>query len=203
MRMNFDSDEDTGHFYNMYSGCVSFSLRRGDRKIDKKSGIIICHNFLFKYDCKSKKFVVTEFVREQNYLLSSHEHVPFLRSHKKVSKGDLVQARTLQGVSVGTSQIMKVFVLQEGCYDTGRSIKKDLYNRIDAERREDIVDGDTESGTSFLSAKQDVDPMFCFTYDLDEERKLRHLFWCDGQCRVDYDQFGDVLDFDTTYRTNR
>ncbi|XP_057452753.1 protein FAR1-RELATED SEQUENCE 5-like [Lotus japonicus] len=36
-------------------------------------------------------------------------------------------------------------------------------------------------------------------HKVDEEGRLQHLFWCDGESRVDYKQFGDVLALDTTY----
>ncbi|KAF7150027.1 hypothetical protein RHSIM_Rhsim02G0127400 [Rhododendron simsii] len=39
-------------------------------------------------------------------------------------------------------------------------------------------------------------------YKVDEEDRLETLFWADGKSRMDYATFGDVLVFDTTYRTN-
>ncbi|XP_057452744.1 protein FAR1-RELATED SEQUENCE 5-like [Lotus japonicus] len=36
-------------------------------------------------------------------------------------------------------------------------------------------------------------------HKVDGEGKLQHLFWCDGESRFDYKQFGDVLALDTTY----
>lgn len=46
--------------------------------------------------------------------------------------------------------------------------------------------------------------MFYYKYNLDEERKIRRLFWADSRCRADYENYGDVLVlvFDTKYRTN-
>lgn len=38
--------------------------------------------------------------------------------------------------------------------------------------------------------------------DLDDEKRIRALFWCYGGGRRDYSCFGDVVTFDTTYRTN-
>jgi len=29
------------------------------------------------------------------------------------------------------------------------------------------------------------------------------MFWCDTQCMLDYAAFGDVVVFDSTYKTNR
>ncbi|CAL5360469.1 unnamed protein product [Camellia sinensis] len=39
-------------------------------------------------------------------------------------------------------------------------------------------------------------------YDKDQENWLGKLFWADSRSRLDYAAFGDVLVFDTTYKTN-
>jgi zinc finger SWIM domain-containing protein 3 len=39
--------------------------------------------------------------------------------------------------------------------------------------------------------------------DLDEESRLRNVFWADARSREAYKSFGDVITFDTTYLTNK
>ncbi|XP_028065625.1 protein FAR1-RELATED SEQUENCE 5-like [Camellia sinensis] len=51
--------------------------------------------------------------------------------------------------------------------------------------------------------KHTEDPMFFFTVQVDQENRMTNFFWTDGRSRVDYDCFGDVVVFDTTYRTNK
>ncbi|RVW58741.1 Protein FAR1-related sequence 5 [Vitis vinifera] len=41
-----------------------------------------------------------------------------------------------------------------------------------------------------------------YKFNIDEESRLANLFWADSTARMDYACFGDVLAFDTTYRTN-
>lgn len=45
--------------------------------------------------------------------------------------------------------------------------------------------------------------MFFFTVQVDQENRMTIFFWRDDRSRVDYDCFGDVVVFDTTYRTNK
>jgi zinc finger SWIM domain-containing protein 3 len=45
--------------------------------------------------------------------------------------------------------------------------------------------------------------MIFFEYIVDGEGHLKGLFWCDSQCLLDYEAFGDVFVFDSTYKTNR
>ncbi|KAF7808292.1 Protein FAR1-related sequence 5 [Senna tora] len=45
--------------------------------------------------------------------------------------------------------------------------------------------------------------MMVSRYKVDEDDRLQHLLWADGQCRMDYECFGDVLSFDATYKVNK
>ena len=44
---------------------------------------------------------------------------------------------------------------------------------------------------------------FYFSVDLDEDGRLKNVFWADNRCRQAFKEFGDVVTFDTTYLTNR
>jgi zinc finger SWIM domain-containing protein 3 len=52
-----------------------------------------------------------------------------------------------------------------------------------------------------MQSRQMADPDFYYDYQLDGNG-LRTMFWCDGQSRMNYQSFGDVV-FDSTYRMNR
>ena len=39
--------------------------------------------------------------------------------------------------------------------------------------------------------------------DIDDESRLRNVFWADARSRAVYDSFHDVVSFDTTYLTNK
>jgi hypothetical protein len=46
------------------------------------------------------------------------------------------------------------------------------------------------------------DPGFLVAMDLDDKNRIRSLLFAHGSSRIDYASFGDVVTFDTTYRTN-
>ena len=48
-----------------------------------------------------------------------------------------------------------------------------------------------------------MNPLFFFSFDADEENKVRNIFWSYGKSRIAYEHYGDVISFDTTYETNR
>ena len=54
-----------------------------------------------------------------------------------------------------------------------------------------------------FKSKHVEDPMFFYTVQVDQENRMTNFLWRDGRSRVDYDCFGDVVVFDTTYCTNK
>ena len=49
---------------------------------------------------------------------------------------------------------------------------------------------------------QELNDGFYFEMDLDDECRLRNVFWVDARSRVAYEDLGDVITFNTTYLTN-
>ncbi|KAL3538000.1 hypothetical protein ACH5RR_001366 [Cinchona calisaya] len=62
--------------------------------------------------------------------------------------------------------------------------------------------GEAKGAIGYLSAKKDSNSMFYYKYCTDGDGRLHNLFWADFYSRRDYSRFGDVLVFDTMYRTN-
>ncbi|XP_056692085.1 protein FAR1-RELATED SEQUENCE 5-like [Spinacia oleracea] len=66
------------------------------------------------------------------------------------------------------------------------------------------VDGkDSQTLVNKLYDIQSIDPEFFFRVRLNAEGKVECLFWRDSMMREDYKIYGDVLVFDTTFRTNK
>ncbi|XP_020982356.2 putative protein FAR1-RELATED SEQUENCE 10 [Arachis duranensis] len=81
--------------------------------------------------------------------------------------------------------------------------KKDAYNYIEKTKREKIVDGDANVTIIYLEGKAVSDPMCMARYNLTDINMLANLFWADDGSRVDYQHFGDMLSFDSTYKKNK
>ncbi|XP_056685511.1 protein FAR1-RELATED SEQUENCE 5-like [Spinacia oleracea] len=66
------------------------------------------------------------------------------------------------------------------------------------------IDGkDSQTLVNKLYNLQPIDPEFFFRVRLNDEGKVECLFWRDSLMREDYKIYGDVLVFDTTFRTNK
>lgn len=53
-----------------------------------------------------------------------------------------------------------------------------------------------------FSKMLEADPDFKYTVQVDDESRIKNLMWTSGKSMDQYICFGDVLTFDTTYRTN-
>jgi hypothetical protein len=64
------------------------------------------------------------------------------------------------------------------------------------------MEDDIEKTLKLLNDMKKTDPMMQVRFKLDDEGTLRSMLWCTGKNITDYRNFGDVVTFDTTYRTN-
>lgn len=158
--------------------------------------------FRVRYLSKTQKYIVTHFISAHNHPLAVEQCVPFLWSHRCVNDADTAQAMAMRKVGMKPDQILDYMTCQSGGFQNLGFTAKDLRNKMDKCRKDEIKNGNAEGALGYLSAQVATDPLFFFKYKVDEEDRLETLFWADGRYRMDYVAFGDVLVFDTTYRTN-
>ncbi|XP_025604037.1 protein FAR1-RELATED SEQUENCE 5 [Arachis hypogaea] len=109
----------------------------------------------------------------------------------------------MQRYGLPTSKILGYMAGISGGYSLLGFTKKDAYNYIEKSKRDKITDGDTNAAVIYLEGKATADPMSMARYNLTDDGMLANLFWADGASRVDYQYFGDVLAFDSTYKKNK
>lgn len=81
--------------------------------------------------------------------------------------------------------------------------KKDCLNYLHRKKEELIEGGDAQSLINHFKHKQAEDPNFFYSVQVDQCTRMTNFFWRDGRSKLDYDCFGDVLCFDTTFWTNK
>jgi len=67
--------------------------------------------------------------------------------------------------------------------------------------RENMAD-DIGKTVQLLREMKIKDPLMEVRSKVDEKGTVKSMLWCTGKNRMDYKNFGDVVTFDTTYRTN-
>ena len=75
---------------------------------------------------------------------------------------------------------MKLFELEAGGYDNVNFQNKDLYNKIERKRKNDIIHTDAEGVIAYLQGKKDLNNDFYYKYHTNSENRLMWLFWADS-----------------------
>ncbi|KAG6649266.1 hypothetical protein CIPAW_07G200600 [Carya illinoinensis] len=60
-----------------------------------------------------------------------------------------------------------------------------------------------EALTEYFKRMRSQNDGFVYMIDVDEDLRLRNVFWTDARSRAAYEYFGDIITFDTIYLTNR
>ncbi|XP_044364495.1 protein FAR1-RELATED SEQUENCE 5 [Triticum aestivum] len=88
-----------------------------------------------------------------------------------------------------------------GRYEDVPFRKRSLRNMCAAIAYESSQD-DINKTLALFSSMQAENKGFYFAVKTDDERRVSGLYWCHQKSRADYTCFGDVVTFDTTYKSN-
>lgn len=221
--MEFDSNEAAYDFYKEYAKNVGFGTAKLSSRRSRASKEFIDAKFSCirygnkqqsddainprpspKIGCKASmhvkrrsngKWYIHSFVKEHNHeLLPAQAH--FFRSHRNV---DPLQ----NDAKVRRRKILAAVSKQYGAYQYTGSLENYIQNQHDRGRNLNLEEGDAQVLLEHFVHMQEANPKFFYAVDLNEEHRLRNVFWVDSKGMDDYTNFGDVISFDTTYFTNK
>ncbi|XP_025666451.1 protein FAR1-RELATED SEQUENCE 5-like [Arachis hypogaea] len=197
----FDTESQVCEFYAKYAKCYGFVSRKDLKTVDTNDNIntrqLVCNKAGERY-WKHLKGTIGK--RSIGQLLVSTVGRGF-GSFVTIERADKTQSDSLRACGVKTCHIMGYMVSQKGGYDKVGFTSKDLHNHISKTRRGKVKDGDAFAALAYLLSKANSDPLFLGKFTLKDGR-LDILVWADGASVVDYECFGNVLAFDTTYKKN-
>lgn len=148
----------------------------------------------------SKRWYVTVFVVDHNHELNG-TLVGLLPAYRKISECDIQEIGRNMRVGVRPYQVYGTMANIAGGFQKVGFVKNDLYNQIGRQRNQFYTDA--SDAVKYLRGLKAKDPLMFVTHSTDTERRLERLFFCDGESRMNYDIFGDVIAFDATYRKNK
>ncbi|RYQ94713.1 hypothetical protein Ahy_B08g089649 [Arachis hypogaea] len=92
-----------------------------------------------------------------------------------------------------------------GMFSANRQLSMHVKDLIQQNDQAGIRPNETDSKEllKHFSRMKELNPNFFFEIDVDENHSIRNVFWADARCRAAWEYFGDVVTFDTTYKTNR
>ncbi|XP_071680210.1 protein FAR1-RELATED SEQUENCE 5-like [Lolium perenne] len=146
---------------------------------------------------------VDSFDDKHSHTLARADETPFLWSHRKIRDHQKAEILAMGAAGIRKHTIMDSMISRSGWYGGVGYVRRDLYNLCGKEKRKLLAKGDAATTIGIMLSRKEKDPSFYFDYDLDEEGRLKRMFWCDSQSVQDYEDYGDVLVFNSTYKMNR
>nr|KAJ0194940.1 hypothetical protein LSAT_V11C700374650 [Lactuca sativa] len=147
------------------------------------------------------KWWLYEFEEKHNHPLISRDNMLFSRHHRQLDDTQKSFILTISNQNIGATIAHTLYTSTLGGYnfvggliDDFKSYMRDLNCFIGGSDAQMLVD-------KLNNIKENV-MNFSFEYRV-ENKQLNALFWGDETSKINYKEFGDVLSFDATFRTNR
>ena len=78
--------------------------------------------------------------------------------------------------------------------------REDMKNKLYSKRTLKINQADTGGVLEYLEKKTSNEEKFFYSIQVDDDDLITNIFWTDSKMVADYEVYGDVVCFDTTYR---
>ncbi|XP_022681792.1 protein FAR1-RELATED SEQUENCE 5 [Setaria italica] len=226
--LRFDSRDEAKEFYKFYAGKAGFDVRI--TKTSRKTVLELSCNKQGHWDyykpgeervrekmsmrCGCKAFVKIKWNQKKDYwfferIRLEHNHplhpsptvTQFLRIQK--DKDPIVMGIVDQMHRCDASHNTTVNVLAElyGGRQNFTFTEMDLRNRKAATAREER-ENDIPKLLEFFREMKAHNEYFYYELQVDSENVIKNVFWSHASQRAEYIDFGDVVTFDTTYKTN-
>ncbi|KAH0639651.1 hypothetical protein KY285_036237 [Solanum tuberosum] len=98
---------------------------------------------------------------------------------------------------------IRLLEVQAGGPDRMRCIPKDCRNYILQQRRMRTLACDATVIQTFFASMQMKDDEFFYVIEMDNVARLHNVVWVHTHCKYAYQEFSDVVCFDTTYLVNQ
>ncbi|CAL5383654.1 unnamed protein product [Camellia sinensis] len=164
-----------------------------------------------KIDCKTRVRVSLQ--KDGSYKLTTvvlkhtYDLIPTDSRHFAMNKRILTPVKRRLKVNdaagIGVARNFHSIVVEAEGYEALTFDKRDARNYIQNARRLRLGVGDAESVALYFHKMQQQNSNLYSAIDLDEDGRMRNLFWVDAKSRTAYKAFGDVVSFDITYLTNK
>ncbi|GFP97773.1 protein far-red impaired response 1 [Phtheirospermum japonicum] len=118
----------------------------------------------------------------------------------------LEMKRTLEAndiAGIRPSKSIRMLEVQKGGPNNLGCLPKDCRNFIESNRRLRLGEGDAHAIQNLFMKLQQEERDFFYLINTDVEGRLANVLWVHPRCKAAYEEFHDVVCFDTTYLVNR
>ncbi|XP_062158806.1 protein FAR1-RELATED SEQUENCE 4-like [Alnus glutinosa] len=126
----------------------------------------------------------------------------FFRSNKIINDAAKRRLELNDRAGIRLSKNFNSLVVESGGFESLSFGERDCRNYINKAKELRLGKGGAQALCDYFRRMQKQNSGFYFMIDMDDDCRLRNVFWADARSRAAYDFFGDVITFDTTYLTN-
>ena len=139
---------------------------------------------------------------DHNHDLRPGDRDNLFSGHKYMTNMEKGLIRTLNDNNIPTRQMFSILSYLRGGLTALPMKKKDISNYRTKLNRE-LKGSDMTKILEYFRKRQSEDASFFYKLDLNDDKRVRNLFWTDSCCMKYYVEYGECVSFDTTYMTNR
>ncbi|XP_027089604.1 putative protein FAR1-RELATED SEQUENCE 10 [Coffea arabica] len=186
----------------------------GEHQRDRKSARCGCDAKMYLskevVDGVSQWFVV-QFSNVHNHELLEDDQVRLLPAYRKIHEADQERILLLSKAGFPIHRIVKVLELEKGIQGgqlpfLERDVRNFVQNRKKLVQETDALlnekrENDTMDLLEACRVTKESDAYFVYDVTVDENDKVENIAWSYGDSIHAYNMFGDVVYFDTTYRS--
>ncbi|XP_020595404.1 protein FAR1-RELATED SEQUENCE 5-like [Phalaenopsis equestris] len=220
----FETEDEAYEFYNMYAGRMGFTVRRASMTVTADDVItrrmFVCSKEGFRERKKGAKRVkkprpetrtgcpacmiiritpggkyhVSEFVTCHNHPLSAPSSSDLLVSQNS-------ETGVLDDESGMADVLMMTPLSADNPFNMQARTAQDIsIHSVDSKHIKSVLVGDAGATLEYLQKMQEENPSFFYAVQADDDDNLINFFWADAKSVLDFNYFGDVVCFDSTYK---
>jgi len=153
-----------------------------------------------KISLRDDFYYIYEFEPVHNHILATASQAHHLRSQRKITEAQLASVEAAKAVGISNKATFDLMAKEVGGVENLGFTRQDMKNKLYSKRSLKINLGDTGGVLEYLEKKTSEDGNFFYSIQVDEDDLITNIFWADSKMVADYEVFGDVVCFDTTYR---
>ncbi|KAI3516261.1 hypothetical protein L1887_15172 [Cichorium endivia] len=161
-----------------------------------------CQAFVaFKIIPGSTRFFLWRFQQQHNHALISKDCMHLSRTKRQLDIADQSFIHKMSSLKIGATKAYRLMCVIKGGSDCVGGIETDWKNFT---RDINCHIGGTDANLLIQKLQNRKDHVSYFSYEYRcDSKQLNALFWADDTSKLNYKEFGDIVSFDATYRTNR
>ncbi|KAJ0235483.1 MULE transposase domain-containing protein [Hirschfeldia incana] len=150
----------------------------------------------------SGRYKIVSFEQSHNHVLVRTPMKHLLKGNRAVTVSQKQHADDAEMSGISAKSIVEMMTMEVGGRENLGFLEKDYRNYIYRKRMSTMVQGDAGAVLECFQKKKRENSSLFYLMQLDEDDMITNIFWADDRFISDYNLFGDVVCFDTTYKTN-